>query len=128
MSSGRTSWWAKDAGWFRRERVVVLIDEFGPAGAVVIDWLCCEAASQDGYLDGTVKAGCHAVARATRVKPDRVESIVARAAELELLEDLDIGPLVFTCRISGWRADRVRALAGARKERFGTLRNETERS
>ena len=57
MSSGRTSWFAKDAGWYRRERIVTLIEEFGPAGAIVIDWLCCESATQDGYLDGTVKAG-----------------------------------------------------------------------
>lgn len=128
MSSGRTTWWAKDAGWYRRDRVVALIDEFGADGVVVVDWLCCEAASQDGFREGTVKSGPRAIARAVAVPAHKAMAIVQRAAELELLEDLQVTTRSFTCRVSGWRADRDRALASARKERFGTKTNETERS
>ena len=39
MTGGRTVWWRKDAAWWHRERIVVLGEEFGPAGPAVIDWL-----------------------------------------------------------------------------------------
>lgn len=120
MSSGRTSWWAKDGGWYDRERVVELGEEFGPAGPLVLDWLSCQAKLQnDGPFDaptGVVKSGFRAVARGCFIADaDIVRSIVELAAEIGALDDLAVDGRTFTCRISGWRSEQGRAAQTARK-------------
>jgi len=120
MSSGRTSWWAKDGGWYDRERVVELGEEFGPAGTTVLDWLSCQAKLQnDGPFDaptGVVKSGFRAVARGCFIADANVvKEIVEFAVEIGALDDLEVNGRTFTCRISGWRSEQGRAAQTARK-------------
>lgn len=113
MSDGRTYWLAKDAAWWRREWIVVLGEEFGPAGPAVIDWLECEAKSQnDG---GRVKAGPTTVARGTFVDVVTVSHVLSRAVTLCLLLDYEEHGGRFTCRIAWWQADQGKASAAKRK-------------
>lgn len=110
---GRTVWRAKDAAWWRREWIVELGEEFGPAGPAVIDWLECEAKSQnDG---GFVKAGPRTVARGCFVDVVTVGHVVSRSVTLGLLTDYTESDGRFTCRISWWKADQEKALAARRK-------------
>lgn len=120
MSSGRTSWWAKDGGWYDRERVVELGEEFGPAGPLVLDWLSCQAKLQnDGPFDaptGVVKSGFRAVARGCFIADvDIVRAIVELAVEIGALDDLQVDGRTFTCRISGWKSEQGRAAQTSRK-------------
>lgn len=107
MSGGRTTWWAKDSAWWRRERIVELGEEFGPAGPAVIDWLCCEADAQRDH--GQVKAGFRALARGCFAGPENAREIVERAAEIGALDDLEVHDRTFTCRVSGFLADQTQA-------------------
>lgn len=115
MSDGRTVWWPKDAAWWRREWVVTLGEEFGPAGPAVVDWLTCEAKAQhDG---GRVKAGIRSCARGAFVDVATVGAVLTRAAELGALDDYDDADGRFTARISGWEQDNERGRAAFRKAR-----------
>lgn len=115
MSDGRTVWWPKDAAWWRREWVVALGEEFGPAGPAVVDWLTCEAKAQhDG---GRVKAGIRSCARGAFVDVETVGAVLARAAALGALDDLEHADGRFTARISGWEQDNERGRAAFRKAR-----------
>lgn len=114
-TSGRTYWWAKDAAWWRRERIVELGEEFGPAGPAVIDWLSCEAKAQnDG---GRVKSGMRSVARGCFVDVPTVESVLSRSVPLGVLDDFEGARGRFTCRISGWSDDQSRGVEAVRKAR-----------
>lgn len=124
MTTGRTYWWAKDSGWWRREIVVALGEEFGPAGPAVLDWLSCEAKAQnDG---GTVKAGKRSLARGTFVDLVTVGHVLSRAVTLGGLEDFEDGELTFVCRISGWRSDQERGQSAARKAEQRARENATD--
>jgi hypothetical protein len=115
MSDGRTVWWPKDSAWWRREHVVELGEEFGPAGPAVLDWLTCEAKAQnDG---GSVKAGLRSCARGAFVDAELVGRVLARAAELGALDDYERADGRFTARISGWEQDNERGRAACRKAR-----------
>jgi hypothetical protein len=115
MSDGRTIWWAKDAGWWRRERIVELGEEFGAAGPAVIDWLACEAKSQnDG---GRVKTGPRSISRGCFVDVVTVRHVLSRSVTLCLLEDFEEHGNVLTCRISGWKSDDARARAAFRQQK-----------
>lgn len=117
--SGRTTWWAKDAAWWRRGRVMRLGREFGVAGPAVLDYLMGEAKSQGptkGH-DGSVKADVAAISIACFIDDDElVERIVSKAVELGALDDYeDHGDGMFTCRMSGWKSDVEKPLAAAKK-------------
>ena len=113
MSDGRTVWWPKDAAWWRREHVVALGEEFGPAGPAVVDWLTCEAKAQnDG---GWVKAGVRSCARGAFVDVDVVGAVLARAAALGALDDYELAGGRVSARISGWAQDNERGRAAFRK-------------
>lgn len=113
MSNGRTYWWAKDAGWWRREWIVELGLEFGADGPAVIDWLACEAKSQnDG---GRVSAGVKTVSRGCFVDVVTVSHILSHAVTLGLLEEHESREGRFTCRISGWKVEQDRFDARSRK-------------
>lgn len=114
-TGGRTTWWPKDAAWHRRERVVALGAEFGPAGPMVLDVL--SAWAQEQRAGGTVRGGFRILAREAFVDLGDAESIVGRAAEFGALDDLDVtvGHGQFTCRVSGWSADQERGRAAVRK-------------
>lgn len=111
--AGRTYWWAKDAAWWRRERIVELAEEFGPAGPAVIDWLSCEAKAQND--NGWVKTGYRSVGRGCFVEPVTVGHVVSRAVALCLLDEFTEDDGRFTCRISGWQHDQQRVEATLRK-------------
>lgn len=113
MRGGRTYWWAKDAAWWRRERIVALGEEFGPAGPAVIDWLSCEAKAQNDA--GRVKTGVRSLARGCFVDPATVSHVLSRSVTLGLLDEFDTADDLFTCRISGWRADQEAGRAAARQ-------------
>lgn len=114
VSDGRTVWWPKDTGWWRREYVVELGEEFGASGPAVLDWLSCEAKLQnDG---GRVKSGIKSVARGCFVDVVTVGHALSRLSQLGALDDFKEDRGRFTCRISGWKADNSRALAAARKQ------------
>jgi hypothetical protein len=115
--SGRTYWWAKDAAWWRREKITVLGTEFGADGPAVIDWLSCEAKVQamPGQPAGVVKSGVHAVSRGAFVPLDVVERVLSRSVTLGLLDDWTSEESRFTCRISGWKQDQERGRAAHRK-------------
>jgi hypothetical protein len=113
VSDGRTVWWPKDAAWWRREHVVALGEEFGPAGPAVVDWLTCEAKAQnDG---GWVKAGVRSCARGAFVDVDVVGAVLARAAALGALDDYELAGGRVSARISGWAQDNERGRAAFRK-------------
>lgn len=117
--SGRTTWWAKDAAWWRRGRIVKLGREFGPAGPAVIDVLMGEAKQQGpskGH-DGSVKADVASLSMCAFIDDDAlVQAIVEKAAQIGLLDDFeDLGDGLFTCRMSGWRSDVEMPLAAATK-------------
>jgi hypothetical protein len=115
MSAGRTIWRAKDVGWWRREWIVVLGEEFGAAGPAVIDWLECEAKAQnDG---GTVKAGPNTAARGCFVDVVTVSHVLSRAVTLGLLVDYRESDGRFICRIAWWQGDQEKALAANRQAR-----------
>lgn len=113
MSGGRTVWRAKDAGWWRRERIVALGEEFGAEGPSVIDWLESEAKAQNA--SGYVKTGRRAIARGCFVDLVTVGHVLSRSVTLGLLEDFTEADGLIICRISGWQADQERALAATRK-------------
>jgi hypothetical protein len=113
MAEGRTVWWCKDAGWWRREWIVDLGLEFGPGGPALIDWLACEAKAQnDG---GRVKSGVKAASRGCFLDVKTASHVLARAVTLGLIEDWEERDGRFTCRISGWSSDQEKAQATARK-------------
>lgn len=114
MSDGRTTWWGKDAAWWRRERVVELGEEFGSEGPAVVDWLSCEAQAQRSA--GAVKAGYRTLARGSFVATiERAQEIVRRAVEIGLLDDFTEEGRTFRARISGWASDQTASKAAARK-------------
>jgi hypothetical protein len=113
--SGRTSWWAKDSAWWRREGIVALQEECGLLGPAVVDWLTCEAKAQDD--GGYVKSGCRTIAKALDSDAVTVGHALSQAVRLGLLDDLEEADLKFTCRISGWRDEQEKALGAVRKAR-----------
>lgn len=115
MTHGRTVWWAKDSGWWRREGIVELAEEFGTDGPAVLDWLCCEAKAQND--DGHVKSGFKAVSRGAFVTPEVTCHVLSRSVQLGLVDDYEEAGGRFTCRISGWTADQERGRAAVRKAR-----------
>jgi hypothetical protein len=115
VADGRTVWWPKDAAWWRREYVVALGEEFGAAGPAVLDWLSCEAKSQnDG---GWVKAGVRSCARGAFVDVVTIGHVLSRAVTLGALDEFEEKDGRFECRISGWEADNTRGLAAVRQAR-----------
>lgn len=112
--TGRTTWWAKDAAWHRRELVVELGEEFGPAGPNVLDVL--SAWAQEQRAGGLVRGGFRTLAREAFVTVSDAESIVSRSVAIGALDDLarDDDGRRFTCRVSGWRADADRGRAAIR--------------
>lgn len=115
MADGRTSWWPHDAARHRRELHVELGDEFGSDGPFLVDVLWCWAQEQRGA--GVVRGGFRTLARECFVTVSHAQSIVARAAEIGLLDDLEIDTdgRRFTCRASGWQSDSERGRAALRQ-------------
>lgn len=117
MTDGRTSWWAKDSAWWRRERVVQLGERFGSDGPAVLDWLACEADSQRD--SGHVKAGYLTLARGCFIASlEKAREIVRFAAQIGALDDFQEHEPTFTCRVSGWRLDQERARNAARQAAY----------
>jgi hypothetical protein len=112
-AEGRTYWWCKDSAWYRRELIVILGMEFGAAGPAVIDWLSCEAKSQNDA--GRVKSGPTAIAHGAFVDLVTVGHVLSRAVELKLLDDFEERDGRFTCRVSGFQADQDRGRAALRQ-------------
>lgn len=110
---GRTVWYPEDARWLSWERVVVLGEEFGAAAIAVLAAVKCEAKLQNSAW--RVKAGWRSIAREAFVAPDVVHSVVARAAELGVLDDLVEDEFTFTARVSGMAASERKARDAARK-------------
>ncbi len=115
VSSGRTVWWSKDAGWWRREYVVELGEEFGPAGPAVLDWLACEASAQNA--GGVVKTGYRSLSRGCFVDVDTARHVVSHAVTLGALDDLEGDERRFVVRVSGWKAEQDRGKAAERQRR-----------
>lgn len=114
MSDGRTFWYPEDARWLSWERVVMLGEEFGAAAISVLVAVKCEAKLQNAGW--RVKAGWRSLGREAFVDPDIVHSIVVRAAELGVLDDLEEkDEFTFTARVSGMAASERKARDAARK-------------
>lgn len=109
MSDGLTTYWAKDAAWWRRGRIVELGQEHGPAGPAVVDWLIGEARTQGPIRghDGSVKSAYAAVAHGCFLRggADEARTVIATAVEVGLLDDFTEEGRSFTCRISGWKTE-----------------------
>jgi hypothetical protein len=103
MSDGRTMWWPKDSAWWRREYVVELGEEFGPAGPAVLDWLSCEA-SRGGRVSTTysdLTLGCFVPS------VPAARQIVLHAAKLGALLAFTERGDTFAARMAEWlRIDR----------------------
>lgn len=121
MTDGRTYWWGKDSGWWRRERIVLLGEEFGAAGPAVIDWLACEAKAQNDA--GRVKAGVRSLSRGCFVDVVTVGHVLSRSVAIGLLDDFEEADGLFTCRISGWEKDQERSRAADRQARARARRS-----
>jgi hypothetical protein len=115
VSAGRTSWWAKDAAWHRRELQVELGDEFGAAGPHILDVLSCWA--QEQKSTGLVRGGFRALGREGFVDAETTRRIIEFAAGIGALDDLEVDDdgRRFTCRVSGFRADQERGRAAWRQ-------------
>ena len=112
MSAGRTNFFPKDTGWWRRERIVEAGLRHGTLATSVMDWLTCEAKAQNPkpVSDGYMKTGYVAIAHgATFGHNDaaQVREVVATLVEVGLLDDFEETGMTFTCRISGWKKDVV---------------------
>lgn len=122
--SGRTTWWAKDAAWHRRELQVELGEEFGAAGPHILDVLTCWAQEQKATR-GEVRGGFRALSREAFVDRDMSRKVMEFAATIGALDDLQIDAdgRRFVCRVSGFAADQERGRAAwrqaARRERDG---------
>lgn len=115
MSDGRTVWLAKDAAWWRREAVIEMLEEVGPVGPAVVDWLACEAKAQN--QGGMVKAGYRAIAHGLFIELSTVCPLVSLGVRVGLLDDFEEDGRTFTCRISGWESEQGRAIGAAKKAR-----------
>lgn len=115
--SGRTSWWPKDAAWHRRERIVELGHQFGAPGLTVMDVLSSWAQEQKS-TEGRVRGGYRTLAREAFCDIDEARAIVAGAAEIGALHDLEPSKdgRLFECRVSGWAADQTRGRAAWRQQ------------
>lgn len=120
--SGRTLWLPKDAAWWRRSRIVELGQEHGPAGPAVIDWLTCEAKTQNPAKggDGSVKAGYPAIAHGTFSDVATVQAVIETCVEIGLLDDFEAHGRTFSARISGWHEDVEMPLAATRRQQQRT--------
>lgn len=116
MTSGRTVWQAQDAGWWRRERVVLLGEHFGSEGPAVANLLECEAKAQNA--GGFVKAGYATTARGAFLAggADRAREIVAFAVKVGFLDDFAEGEFTFTARVSAFGSDQGRGYDALRKQ------------
>ena len=112
MSDGRTVWLAKDAAWWRREAVIEMLEEVGPVGPAVVDWLACEAKAQN--QGGMVKAGYRAIAHGLFIELSTVCPLVSLGVRVGLLDDFEEDGRTFTCRISGWESEQGRASGAAK--------------
>jgi hypothetical protein len=120
VSAGRTTWYARDAAYLRRELIVELGEEHGPGGVTVMDVLC-EWAQQQGGPDGTgeIRGGWRSLSREAFVSVDQAKAIVEHAGEIGAVDDLavDADGRRFSGRVSGWQADQHRGRAAFRKRR-----------
>lgn len=114
-------WWPKDSGWWRREHIVELGEEFGPTGPAVMDWLSCEAKAQNDR--GYVKAGYRACARGCFAELVTVRHVVSSAVALGALDDFEDLEGRFKCRVSGWAKDNERGKAAMRQAAARAARN-----
>lgn len=114
--TGRTSWWAKDAAWHRRELIVELGEENGPGAVTVMDTL--SAWAQEQRAAGWVRGGFRALARESFVTVGHAQSFVSAAAAIGALDELQVDDdgRRFDCRVSGWTEDQSRGRASFRKQ------------
>jgi hypothetical protein len=112
VSGGRTSWWPKDAAWHRRELIVELGTEHGPAGPCVMDVLSSWA--QEQRAGGAVRGGFLILAREAFVSREDAQAVVEHAGRIGALDDVEVDDdgRRFACRVSGWQADQAHARSG----------------
>lgn len=129
--TGRTLWFPKDAGFYRRQKIVAAGIAFERAPAI-LDWLTCEAKSQaDGDRDehGWVKSGYAAIAHGAcfgHATADDVRPVVSHLVHVGLLDDFEeANGGIFTARISGWREDVFLKLEATRGRRRRAEKAET---
>lgn len=115
MTSGRTIWQAQDVGWWRRERIVLLGEQFGSEGPSVANWLECEAKAQNAA--GRVKAGYATAARGTFLTGGaaRAREIVQSAVEIGFLAEFEEGDRTFTATVAAYDSDQGRGWDSLRK-------------
>jgi hypothetical protein len=115
VSGGRTSWWPKDAAWHRRELIVELGTEHGPAGPCVMDVLSSWA--QEQRAGGAVRGGFLILAREAFVSREAAQAVVEHAGRIGALDDVEVDDdgRRFACRVSGWQADQDSGRAAFRK-------------
>ena len=109
MSSGLGhGYYPLHVGWFERNGVLALVPEHGPLGPAAVLYLCTLANEQDGFREGTVVSGCHAIAQILGSSAAKTHAAIESAAANGVLDDLEWFPdkQRFRCRISGWEADR----------------------
>lgn len=113
MAGGRTIWRSHDTGWWGREWIVILGEEFGADGPAVIHWLEDQAKLQnDG---GRVKTGPRAISRGCFVDVVTVGHVLSRAVTLGLLVDYEEDRGRFECVIYWFAADQEKGGAAFRK-------------
>ncbi|MFT4035912.1 MAG: hypothetical protein QM679_10105 [Patulibacter sp.] len=129
--SGRTTYWAHDSAWHRRDRQVQLGVQFGADGPHVLAVLHSLAKEQGVFASerGGVRAGFASLGHEAFVAPDRVREIVEYAGKIGALDDLEVDADSgqFTARVSGWAADQDRANA-SRRQREKRTRDAAEQA
>lgn len=115
MTRGRTTWFARDAAFHRRELIVELGAEHGAPALAVLDVL--SAWAQEQREGGQVKGGYLTLAREAFTAIDAARAVVEHAARIGVLDDFELLPdgRRFTCRVSGWRDEQDRARAANRQ-------------
>lgn len=127
MSDGRTLWYPQDARWLSWDAVIDLGEEFGPAAVAVLVQITSEAKLQGSSW--RVKVGLRTIARDSFVNDvDLVRSIVVRAGEAGLLDDVEFDDRTVTCRVSGMAKTERKARDAARKaaDRAGSAKHAGE--
>lgn len=115
---GRTSWYGEDAAWHRRELIIELGDEFGPAALAVMKVLRAWTQEQVRGSANPIRGGFRGLAREAFTDAETVRAVIERAAAIGALDDLVLeeDERRFVLRVSGWVADQDRSRAAFRKQ------------
>jgi hypothetical protein len=122
-------WYRFDSGFPDQDTVQDLGDAFGAAGPLVLVVLFCDACatySQKTRDFETVEGRYSALARRVYADAPTVKSIIARAAEVGLVESLDSDAQRYTVRLTQWAKWNAKDPTAASRQRKSRAKRASE--